>query len=651
MKTFFALFLMLSGMTVFSQETLVTINGIEYTDDEFIRVYQKNSKIKTLEEQKTIDDYLDLFIDYKIKIQEAQSQNLDTSNKFKVEFIKYINKLALPLLQDTVFENNYYHTIYERMKYVIDSRHILISSKKHHSPEDTLLAYEKALKIRESLLTGANFEKTARASSDDPSVHENGGHIGYTHTLKEQTEYEDAIFSLDKGEISMPVRTSKGYHIIQVLDKKKLKGDYVVAHIMLAFSDPAKSNKKELKAKADSIITALNNGASFDELAKRYSNDKRSADKGGKLPPLDILLNLPFDFKLQCWELEKKGEITQIPIETQWGFHVVKLLEIKDFAKYEDMKPRIVATIETSSSKKKMLENSFVPKLKKQFHYKLYPDAIEAFKLKIPESLIKGEWKMEDSRFSKNKYLISYADKKVSEYELAKRIEEYQLKSRLVKNIPILVDIHIEKYTETLMAKEGIEWLRKTNNEFANILEEYYDGMMLFEVTQKEVWDKANADSIGLMQFYETVKNNYMHKEKAKVVTYNCLNSEIREKLLKLLEKKSKKNYTEQEIANILNKKNTNSVAINVQEVARGENKEIDSIEWKAGAISKSGEASVLEIMEVIPSKPKELNEIKGYIVSDYQKHLEEKWIKDLRSKATISINKDTFNKIKETVN
>lgn len=645
----FALILLNIGLFA-GRDTLIMLNEEAIPSSEFEKIYKKNSKASLKGEEKSVDEYLELFINYKLKVQEAKRLRYDTSTSFNSEYNKYIYKLAEPYLDDTTLSERILREAYDRMKYAINSSHILIKSRPHHAPTDTLAAYEKALRIRESLLEGADFEKTARASSDDNSLTERGGNFGYKTVFLTRYEYETGMFNLEEGEISMPVKTSRGYHLIKVIDKFEIPGDYVIAHIMLGYKDGTLEEDRKLKAKADSIIGLLNAGAEFTKLVKEYSTDTRSIERGGVLPALDALLSIPVDFKIECWKLKNVGDYVKEPLQSKYGYHIVQLVEKRDFKPYEEMREHLLTFSEKDKDRREKMEYSMYENLMSKYNFKLNKIALNDFKAMVDTSLVLGEWKVPKGR-DLSAILFSMGDKKVPVKDYAQWLERKHKYSPKIKSTDIIVDNTLKIYYEEELLKYAVKQLSKENANFGALQQEYYDGMLLFEITQDLVWDRANEDSVGLLEFYEKNKSNYLWDERAEVAFYYCKNTEVKQEVLKLVAKKSKKNYSPQDIQKIINKKDSTNLKLELKLYLQGENGVVDKMEWKAGSTSEEGETLIVEISNIRKPEPKKLSETRGYVVSDYQKYLEEKWVESLRAKSNVKIDESSLGVLKNRLN
>jgi peptidyl-prolyl cis-trans isomerase SurA len=361
---------LLLANTGMSQETnnkiLMTVNGLKIQSGEFIRMYNKSREPgKPLD----LDNYLDQFIIFKLKVADAVSERLDTTKAFKNELKGYRQQLAQGYLTDTRKKEEILKKAYQRMLTEINAWHILIALPQNPSPEDTLIAWDKAMDVRERILKGEQFEQVARSTSDDKSAKINGGNLGYFTAFQMIMPFEDAAYSLRKGEISTPVRTPYGYHIIRVSDKRPSKGKVRVAHIMKVVP-PGADETTEQKAENEirAIYDSLKGGKSFSDLAKRLSDHKETAGQGGQLNWFGAGEMIP-EFAEAAFSLPDTGKYTA-PVRTYYGWHIIKLLEKRPVGSFEESKSYIENKI-SQSYLNSVCQQELVNRLKKEYRFRI----------------------------------------------------------------------------------------------------------------------------------------------------------------------------------------------------------------------------------------------------------------------------------------
>ncbi len=497
MKKSIVLFTLIAHVVVFSQKkskTLVTINNTKITVADFKKVYEKNLDAIDNEESKNVPYNLDLFINYTLKVKEAYQLKLDTLPSYIKEIETYRNQLSVPYLQDKSFTERLIKEAYFRTKNEIKAKHILIRTKKNATPADTLAAYNKILKIRNRILAGEDFENVAVATSDDDSARDNPqrkltgnkGNLGYFSAFKMVYPFEEAAYNTTVGEVSMPFKTRFGYHIIKVDKIRVSKGEVEVAHILVTDLTPAG------KTKIEEVYTKLSADKSFDSLAKAYSNDTSSKDKGGKLAKFGTGRMVP-SFEKVAFSLREVGDFSS-PFKTQFGWHILKLLKKHPLKAFEEMKAEITSSLKRSG-RMKLSDDAVLNKLKKNYLITVHKTAKLILKRKDIRMVPKD---------SLQNILFSINEKELTQAAFVSSIANKRQQSNAVL---------FELYKNQEIVKYFKENLVNTAPEYATILKEYEDGLLLFELMQQKIWNKSSKDTLGLKEFFVENKNNYGVKD------------------------------------------------------------------------------------------------------------------------------------------
>ena len=641
------LFLLLTGISFNlvgqspDSQTLMTIAGSQVTLGEFKKVYLKNNNKEGDIDMKDVREYLELYINYKLKVKEAEEEKLDTSATFINELKGYRKQLAQPYLTDREVTDALIQEAYDRMKKDVHASHILLNVSGDALPKDTLAAYNRALKIREMILKGADFNKVARDSSDDPSAKDNGGDLGYFTGMQMVYPFETAAYTTKPGQISMPVRTKFGYHIVKVHDIRDAQGEIRASHIMIKLG--ANSNDSiaaQAKQKIDEIYEKLKKGQNFEELAMNFSDDKGSAKNGGQLPPFGTGRMVP-EFEKAAFALKNDGDFSA-PVKTSYGWHIIKRVEKKPIPSFEEKKNDL-KTMVARDSRADVSKASMIGRIKKEYNFKEFPKNKDPFMNALDSTLVTGEWSSDHVK-GFNKPLFSLGTTTYSQEDFAKYISVHQSKKTNTTAKQIGYQLYNQYVDETCIVYEESQ-LENKYPEFKALMQEYRDGILLFDLTDKKVWSKAVKDSAGLAQFYEKNKGNYMWDRRCDAIIYTCANAEIAAKARKMLKKKK----TMVEVLTALNKDSQLNVNTKDGKFSKGENDIIDNIEWKPGLsedISKNNSVIFVDVIKVIEPAPKSLDEAKGIITADYQNYLEKEWIQSLRSKYAVTVNQDVLNSI-----
>ena len=647
MKKLICGFLLVSGIVltgkVSAQENsnpvLMTIAGTPVTKAEFEKVYRKNNNKEGAYDMKDLREYLDLYINYKLKVKEAEEEKLDTSQTFINELKGYRKQLAQPYMTDKEVTDGLIREAYDRLQKDVRASHILLNIAPDALPKDTLAVYNRAIKIRDMILKGADFSKVARDSSNDPSAKENGGDLGYFTGMQMVYPFETAAYTTKPGQLSMPVRTKFGFHIIKVTDVRDAQGEIKAAHIMI--KSPANapdSAAKAAKAKIDEIYQKLKAGEKFEDLATKFSDDKGSAKNGGALPPFGTGRMVP-EFEKAAFALKNDGDYSE-PVKSSYGWHIIKRLEKKPVPPFEEKKNELKNQV-ARDSRADISKNSMITRIKKEYNFKEFPKNKDSFVNALDTSILGGEWNPDNVK-GMNKPLFTLGTQTYTQEDFAKYINSHQSKKQNTTPKQVCYTLYNQFVDESCLNYEESQ-LESKYPEFKALMQEYRDGILLFDLTDKKVWSKAVKDSTGLAAFYEQNKTKYMWDRRCDAIIYTCANAEVASKTRKMLKK-------QKPLVEILNAMNTDSqLNLNTKDgkFLKGENEIIDTIAWQKGLspdMIRNNSVVFVDVLNIIEPTPKTLDEAKGIITADYQNHLEKEWIRSLRAKYPVSVNEDVLN-------
>lgn len=648
---------LISKLSTAQNDVLLTVAGEKITKSEFIAVYNKNNVKGEVMDKKSLNEYLDLYINFKLKVKEAEEQKLDTFTSFKTELAGYRKQLAQPYLTDRQVDEYLIQEAYERMQQDIRASHILIRINKDALPEDTLAAYKKIMKIRDRILKGEAFDVVAKETSEDPSSRDredptsksvikgNGGDLGYFTVLDMIYPFENGAYNTEVGKISMPIRTDYGYHLIKVTNKRPAMGKVVVAHIFVSI--PRDAKPEDLQKYKDKIFVAYNkikDGAKYEDIASEYSDDKGSASKGGALPGFGVNKMVP-EFIDAIAELKNTGDYSA-PVQTIYGWHIIKLIERKPVKSFDDEKIMLKNRILKDSRSNKSRE-SIINRIKNDYNFREYPETIKDFYTVVDSSVFDGKW---DAAKAENltKTMFTLGNKTYTQKDFTAFLSQKQVK-RNKSHIQVFVNERYETFVEESCLQYEDSKLDEKYPEFKSLMKEYRDGIMLFELTDKKVWSKAIQDTNGLKDFYEKNKTKYMWGERVDATIFTCKDDNVAKSTRKLL-----KNYDKGKIKDIdiLKKINTDTITMLKMErklFSKDDNPIIDNMKWeKYISDNQEIDKKIVFVMvhKVIPPEPKQIKEAKGLITADYQNYLEEEWIKQLRAKYPYQVNQAVFESI-----
>ena len=640
----FAFLLVSCFLSAQTKEVLFTIDNHAFYTDEFIRVYNKNLDLVKDDSQKDLDKYLELFLGYKLKVEKANKLGLQNGTSYQNELKSYRNQLSKNYLNDSKVTNELVREAYDRMQQEVRASHILILVDEGASPEDTLKAYTKVLDIKKRLEAGEDFISVAQQFSEDPSVKENNGDLGYFSAFRMVYTFENAAFNTNVGQISKPFRTRFGYHIVKVVDKRVNRGEVTVAHIMIVKQNDVAQNEKA-KTTIDDIYKKIQQGESFETLAQQFSEDKSSAPKGGVLQRFGSGQLSSEVFENVAFGLNEKNQISA-PFESQFGWHIVKLIEKHPVRLFDEMKVELEEKIR-KDERSMLITNSLAKTMRAK--YKVTKDVKLLAKIKavVTDEFYSQTWVVPEKNKELNgDVLIISKDKKINSKVFLNFISSKQKLNIKTKPVTKLVDELYEKFIDEQLMAYYNENLENEFPEFKNVMDEYRDGLLLFDLMEKEIWNRAKNDTIGLQDFFQKNSKNYQWKKRYNVDILSSTDKKIVEKAQKFLAKGKSLDYIKEQLnkdgkVNVMSKsglyEEDYDVLSNFQNLSKG----------VTNIIAKDQYFFVVNVTDTKPAGVKELSECKGKVISDYQQFLENNWVDELKTEFTIKINTEVFSKVK----
>ncbi|WP_395045255.1 peptidylprolyl isomerase [Flavobacterium sp.] len=626
-----------------SKEVLFTIDGKPFYTDEFERVYKKNLDLVKDESQKDLNQYLELFVGYKLKVTKANKIGLQNNVQYQNEFKSYRTQLSKNYTSDSKVTAELVKEGYDRMKSEIRASHILVMVDENASPQDTLIAYSKIKEIRKRAVAGEDFAKLAQENSEDPSAKENMGDLGYFTSFRMVYAFESAAYKTDKGQISQPIRTRFGYHIINVVDIRKNRGEVAVAHIML-MNSKEDVDPQGVQDNINDIYKKIQQGESFDELAKQFSEDKSSASKGGVLNKFGSGQLSSQIFEDTAFSLTKENPISK-PIQSAFGWHIVKLIDNYPVKTFEESKAELENKI-GKDDRSRLITNSLTEKLRKKYKVKRDEKMFAATSKLVTNDYYDGKWELPENLKEYSSKLMNIETRIVSGGQFLNYIKSQQKSGIAAKPIAKLMDVLYSNFVDEQINTYYNDNLEVEFPEFASVVEEYRDGLLLFDLMEKEIWERSKTDTLGLKNFYETQKDKHKWKTRLDVAIASSTKMDVIKKALAMI----KKGISIQDIKTKLNVKDVVDVMIteSVLEVGaealpKGTKEEVGFSE-----ITKQGEYYfVTNVKKVLPEAVKTFEECKGKIVNEYQQYLEKNWVNELKNEFQVNVNQDVFEKVK----
>lgn len=640
------------------KQVLMTIGDQKVTVKEFTDVYAKNNLKSDVIEKKSVDEYLDLFVNFRMKVMEAYAMGLDTNARFKKELEGYRKQLAKPYFTNEEVSEELVEEAYQRKLKDIRASHILINCDRHALPADTLKAYNKAMDLRKRALNGEDFNDLAYAYSDDRSARDtkatattparkgNRGDLGYFTVFDMVYPFECGAYNTPVGEVSMPVRSDFGYHLIKVVSVTDALGSIQAAHIFLQLApDASEADVQAAKDKADNIYAELmaQDGKNWSSAVSRYTDDRGSVSRYGSLMPFTVNRIVP-EFVETIKQL-KPDEIAK-PVRTNYGFHIIKLISTSGVGSFEKERTAIAENVQKDKRSKKS-EEVVLQQIKKEYGFKTNDKNLVNFMATVDSTILTGKY-IPSEDVNTNAMLFKIGKKTVTVGNFVEYIKSKQTQVRY--GIP--VQVYAYQLYDNFQSKEILayadEHLEERYPEFKALVQEYNDGILLFDLMDKEVWSKAVEDTAGLQDFYSRNTNKYLWNERVKacVITINKAESlpKVKEYLAQGVPFDS--------LRKVMARDTVGYVTVRNAFYQHGDNQFVDETEWVAGA-SKEFPSTVdqstviVNIIEKRQPEPKTLREAKGLVTSDYQVELEEKWMAALRKKYPVKVDETVLEKVR----
>lgn len=618
---------------------LMTVNGIDVPKSEFEYLYHKNSQQQV--ESQPLEDYVEMFKIYKLKVADALSEGVDTTAEFRKEMAQYRRELAAPYLADSVFLNNLVKEAYDLSRNEAEAIHIMLR-KPQGQPSQVV--WNRADSLRRAILAGQDFTTVAAEWSQDGASKDKGGNMGFMSAGNLPYNFEKTAFTLPEGEISEVVETPVGYHILKGGRKRPARGTVTVTHI-LKMVPPTASEAEQTAARAwiDSVANVVaNNPMEFERIAMFQSDDKGSARNGGQLPPFGAgMMVAPFDsasFAL------KDGEVSA-PVRTQFGWHLIKRLKGSAPATLEKMKPELLARFNNPQDERySLIRYNTIDRLSAK-HKARVNDAL------YNEMLAAAQVNGLDSAFYASFETPAYTSQAlmtIDKKPVGNTTEFFESVRRT--NVPAdraakMLGEYMNYFKYRKLTEAEQDWLMANEADYRNLVNEYHDGSLLYEVSVRKVWDRASKDTEGLNNYFEANRSNYKwtapHVKGILVQAPNdSVAAEIRARLSQL---------GSDTIVTAARKEFGRQASIERVLVEQGANPMVDNLMFGAPAVTPSNSKySVYFLFDpVVLNEPEEVSDVRGMVTSDYQNQLESDWVEELKARYPVKVNEKVLKKVK----
>ena len=632
----------LKGLVLGQEDpVLMVIEDTPIYLSEFTYIYEKNNGEEADYSKESIEEYLDLFINFKLKVEKAKKLKLDTIQALISELAGYRKQLAKSYLMDREITQRIIDEMWNRRQWDVQVSHILYKLRKNPTQQELSYAFDKAIATKKSIQDGKDWKVAVEEESQDNNSKSSGGNLGYLTAWLPMGFYEleNAAYSLSLNEISDPIITRLGVHLIKVEDRRDAFGKIEVAHIL------ARDENGNSKEKIDLVYNKIQEGEDFFELAKTYSDDKTSSHNGGMLKPFGIN-TFERAFEEAAFALEEDGQISE-PVRTRFGWHIIKRIKIP-VESYEEFNQRMKPQV-SKLDRFNAMENKLVEEIKEETGFKYDEELLLGFSESVDSSFLTYRWQIPE--LDKNIILMSFGNNyQYSIHDFASYAKRNtRLRMRMVREFTPSEAVF--KIFDAFQKEKALQYEEKNLEnkylDFKNLMREYQEGILLFEVSKMEVWDKASQDSSGLEKYYQENRENYFFNPTADLAVISILpgrNMQAREIY----------NYAETNtVEDLLKKYNAKADIISVTVVeTEKEADEVKDVVWEIGKMSSilqdpaNNNISFKKIMDIHPIKYKSLNESRGYVIADYQQYLEKKWVESLKKEYDIDIKMDVLNDI-----
>lgn len=637
MRYFFIVCFFMSFVSLGQQDVLLKVNNDEVTTADFVRVYEKNLALINDTEENSPEQYLDLYIDYKLKVQEAYRKGLHNKASYKKEIASYRTQLAKDYLNDVQVTDKLVEEAYNRTKNELRARHILVRVRPDALPKDTLAAFTKLLEARKRIVAGEDFASIARKYSEDPSAKQNGGDLGWFKAFKMVYPFENAAYTTKVNEVSQPFRTSFGYHIVQPTASRIAQGSVQVAHIMIALKQKDSSIIAEEKIKE--VRALLAKGAAFETLALNYSDDKNSAKKGGVLTAFEKGQLSSSKFENTAFDLNKVGDISE-PFKTKFGWHILKLIKKNPVLSFEKMKPSLSKRV-TKDSRARVLSKELNTRLREQYKITQEPEIISYFTSVLPEVYDeKLNVFTDDNALSKE--ALKVGDQVYTYKDIAQALEKKYRKAPYVSR-DYFVKREVENFVNNALITYHKLHLEEQDSDFGLLIKEYKEGLLLFDLLKTEIWDKAQKDSVGLNTFYVNNIERYKAPQTFTMRVFTTSQKKIASTYLK----RNTQGENSNSVLSVLKKKHDSPIIVTLKDYVQEDLPMSGIVRIGDKELLKEGENYVVyEVVSINEAMTNTLQNVRGQVMSDYQKFLEDTFVNRLREDSNITVNETVLNKL-----
>lgn len=646
-KTFLSLLALCAASVAYSQ-TLFSIANSPVTKQEFLNVYEKNAQnMRPDFSEKALRENLDLYELFRMRVKEANLSQLDTNSSIQSELNGYRKQIAKNYLTDQQVTDRLLHQAYDRLKEEVHIEHIVLLAPPTLNPTDTLRLYNRMDSMyQQTVNKKASFEDMAKMFSEDRTTKDKGGDVGYITALQTVYPFENVAFDTKVGKVSRPFRTVFGFHILKVLDRRSSKGQVQVAQVLIPLSKNATPDLiAAADRRADSVIMLYKSGVSFDTLVRRYSKDQFTNEKNGVMEPFGVGRMVP-SFEKAAFELKRPGDISG-PIHTDYGVHVIKLIAKTPIKPFDSIKNQLKQKID-NDSRAGIAKSEFFERVKVKNGYKEFPDNFQAIVSRtsaIPDTGRNAGVFNPSDYSDMHSPIFSLGGKDYSQSDFM-AYAATMTRGRLMGDHKLVLHDLYNLYQNQVLNDFEEQKLVEENPEFKGLMQEFRNGILIFDLMDKNVWGKASRDTVGLKKFYEANKQKYMWDAGFSGIVYHFKDQAAYNEGMKVL----KNSMADSVIVKSLNtESNPDAVSVTHNRFEYSTYKDYPRVQISQGKftpVTKNGDGTYsITYVDKVYDMPsvKTLTEAKGYVVAEYQDYLEKKWNEELRSKYPVTEDRKVF--------
>lgn len=629
---FFVLAISAGAQTIFSYA------GKNVTTAEYLRAFNKVHPAPVKDRQTKMKEYLELYINSKLKIHEATLRGYDTLPSFKEEFGALRNQVVENYMNDTESLDALVSEAFDRSQKDIKVQHVFIPYIVDFDFSDSAVAKLKMQEAYMELQSGKNFDDVALKFSADPAVAENKGHLGFLTVFSLPYQFENIIYGLSPGKFSAPYKSNSGYHIFKNIAERKAVGRIRAEQILIAIPPGSDDDsKKKLAALADSIYNRIQKGDDFKILARNFSNDVVSAASGGMMQEFGLGTYDPV-FETNVFSLPADGALGK-PFITNHGYHIVKRTGLTPPSTEKNKKSLdgIRTLVETDGRVNVAREKMFQKMLDKTGYSQNKFDQ-QMLKLFL-DSVLAGVPPSASNPINKSSALFRVGNdtKNAGDFATYSLSNRFKSDGSGTKSYPVLFD----EYKKSTVIQYYRDHLEDYNADFSMQMKELKDGNLFFDIMMREIWSQAQSDTAGQKSFYNSNKTKYTWQQSADAVIFYCGDGETARLFRTQLEKNP--SAWRQVLDNYSDKITSDSSRFDTNKIP-GFPKAASKPGFVTGTVvNKEDNTASFAYVVKLYTQPaqKTFDEARGDIISDYQEALDKKWISDLRKKYPIKVNEE----------